>query len=460
MQHPRGNFFPNPQAPGAVPRGAAGMDHPSPSVPGLSGILVFLLLSSAAPCPAWDPGGGPASHPPVPAGSLRAEASTVDGLSAGLDLSAGASRLSARLSAEPGTAPSLEIGGSGPLWAAGPVRHQGLARVLDDPGADAYLFTGAWQKPLALDFDSSSFGAFLGREAGFWIQDAREPRMGLWAGTTGDRGIVAGAAFAGSLLPAEAGFDPWFSEDPARPARLLAAGAVWGGYRFRDGMALACAALSEEDRGDRGWAVRAEWELSAKNFLWSGRLSGSSPGWKGLGGEGADAWEVRTDALWTLRPRFRLEGRLRAGADPDGNPDWEALARASRSGPRGRWGLELAGSDAESDPPLRLEPALWAGYEGRAVRAAARMSQVREGLVLTRTEVSASLGLGRPSLPELRLEGARRWTPEGPCWKAGAALEIPASRGAWTVRAGTPGWTPDSAPLPWELAFSLRSRFP
>jgi|GEM_PF-5208297 len=457
---PGSTFFPNPQAPGAVLRGAAGMDHRIPSGPGLSGILAFLLLAPAVPCSAGDPGGGPASQPPVPEGFLRAEASTVDGLAAGLDLSAGASRLSARLTAEPGAAPSLRIGASGPIWAAGPVRHQGLARVLDDPCADAYLLTEAWQKPLALDFDSSSFGAFLGREAGFWAQDAREPRMGLWAGTAGDRGIFAGAAFAGALLPAEAGFDSWFSEEPSRSSRLLAAGLAWAGYRFPDGGVFACAALSEEDRGDRGWAARAEWDLSAKDLLWSGRLSCASPGWKGLGGEGADPWEVRTDAAWMVRPRLRLEGRLRAGLGPDGIPDWESLGRAAWNGRTWNWGTELGGCDSALEPPLRLDPAVWAGWEGKAVRTTVRASWVTEGADLTRTEVSASLALGSSKRPGLRLEGARRWTIDGPYWKAAAVLEIPGAQGAWTARTGTSEWAKDGSAVLWELAVALRSRFP
>lgn len=457
---PGSTFFSNPQAPGAVVRGAAGMDHPLLSGPGLSGIMAFLLLAPAAPSSAWDPGGGSASNPPVPEGSLRAEASTVDGLAAGLDLSAGASRLSARLAAEPGTAPSLRIGGSGPIWAAGPVRHQGLARVLDDPGADTYFLTGAWLRPLVLDFDSPGYGAFIGGSAGAWVQDSEVPRIGIWAGSEGHAGFMAGAAAALALLSPEGGFDSWFSDEPAVSGRLLAAGLAWAGYRFPGGGVFACAALSEEDRGGQGWAARAEWELSAKGLLWSGRLSCASPGWKGLGGEGADPWEVRTDAAWIVRPRLRLEGRLRAGLGPDMIPDWESLGRAAWNGRIWNWGTELGGCDSAREPPLRLDPALWAGYRGRALRASARASWVWEGGCLTRTEASASLDLGLPRSPGLRLEGARRWTIDGLYWKAAAILELPSARGAWTARAGTSEWAEDGSAVLWELAVALRSRFP
>jgi hypothetical protein len=399
---------------------------------------------------------------PVPGFSAvqGVEASTRDGWSSALDLSLGSSRLALRFTLAPGESPVARIGTTGPLWTAGPVRHAGLSRVLADPCADAYLFAGAWLRPLVLDFDAHGYGAFAGDSVGAWIQDADAPRLGFWAGTANSEGFLAGAAAALSLLPPEGGFDSWFVEEPPEPARLLAAGLVWAGYGFPTGRAIAAGAVSEEDRGGRGWAVRAEGEYGRRGFRASGRLSSASPGWRGLDGEEADRWEVRADASWAVLPRLRMEGRARVGQDPDCNPDWEALARGSWNGTVWSWGAELGACDAARLPPVRWDPAIWAGFEAGAVRTSARASWVREGEDLTRTEVSAVLDLGQPRRPSLRLEGARRWTYEGPCWKASAALEIPAARGSWTARAGTSGWAEDGEAPPWELSLAFRSRFP
>lgn len=432
------------------------MNISSPSPVRAAGLILWILALPAV-SPAESPDG---SSVPRPSADLRAEASTLDGFTAALDLAAGPARLSARLSALPGEAMEARIGSSGPLWTAGPVRHSGLARVLADPCADAYLFTGAWGRPLVLDFDAPGYGAFAGGSAGVWAQDADAPRLGLWAGTPEDRGFLAGAAAAAALLPAEGRFDSWFSEEPAVPARLLAAGMAWIGYAAASGRVLAAAALSEEDRGGRGWAVRGEAEHAWGTLRWSGRISAASPGWRGLGGDAADRWELRSDASWAAGPRFRLEGRARAGIGPDGTPDWESLGRAAWVGKAWNWGTELGACDSDRRPPLRLDPALWAGFRGTTVGCSGRASWVSEGPDLTRTEVSASLELAPPRLPSLRLEGSRRWTADGPYWKAAAILEVPAARGSWTARAGTSGWAEDGAAPPWELSFALGSRFP
>ncbi|HRZ90399.1 MAG TPA: hypothetical protein P5117_13040, partial [Spirochaetia bacterium] len=401
------------------------------------GLLSFVLAAFPSPAPAEPPGGGSA---PGPTAALRAEASSRDGFSSALDLSIGAARLALRLSSAPGESPEARIGTTGPFWTAGPVRHSGLARVLADPCADAYLFTGTWRKPLALDFDARGYGAFAGDSVGVWFQDARAPRLGFWAGTAGSEGILAGGAAALSLLPPGGGFESWFAPEVPAPARLLAAGMVWAGYGFPAGRVIAAGAVSEEDRGGRGWAVRAEGEWGRRGFCASGRISSASPGWRGLDGDAADRWELRTDASWAVMPRFRLEGRARIGQDPDCGLDWDALARGSWNGKVWTWGAELGACDSARLPPVRLDPAVWAGYETRTVRASARASWVREGADLTRTEVSAALDLGIPRKPGLRLEGARRWTVEGPNWKASATLEVPTARGAWTARAGTSDW--------------------
>lgn len=419
----------------------------------LSGVLAVVPLSVCAEAPE-----GPSAL--RPSAALRAEASSRDGFASALDLSAGAARLSLRVMAEPGEAPEFRIGTAGPLWTAGPVRHAGLARVLADPCADTYLFVGVWMRPLVLDFDSTRYGAFAGSSAGVWYQDAAAPRMGVWAGTAEDQGLLAGAAAAAALLPAASRFDSWFSEEPAVPARLLAAGMAWIGYSAPAGRVLAAAAVSEEDRGVRGWACRAEAEYRRRGLGLNGRISGASEGWRGLDGTEADRWEARADASWAVLPHFLLEGRARIGQDPDCGLDWEALGRASWTGKVWRWGAELGGCDADRPLPVRLDPAVRAGYEAGAVRSSARASWVLEGADLTRTEVSAALDLGLPGNPGVRLEGARRWTKDGPSWKISAALEVPAARGSWTARAGTSGWAEDGEAVPWELSFVLRSRFP
>ncbi|MCK7483145.1 MAG: hypothetical protein M0C28_43385 [Candidatus Moduliflexus flocculans] len=349
------------------------------------------------------------------------------------------------LGRSPGRPQSLEIGGSGPLWAAGPVRHQGLARVLDDPGADAYLFTGAWRKPLALDFDSRGSGpSWVGRRVS-GSRTPGNPGMGLWAGTAGDRGDCRGRR------PAPAPFFPRRpASTPGSPRTRPGPPGSWPpGRSGRDtgsrtaGRSLRGPCPRRIEETGAGPSGRSG-SCRAKDFLWSGRLSGSSPGWKGLGGEGGGCLGD---------PDRRAPGPCgpgsawRAGCAPaqtrtgirTGRP-WPGRPAAAA---RERWGLELEGSDAESDPPLRLEPALWAGYEGQAVRAAARMSRVREGAwSLTRTEVSASLGLGRfPSRSFAWREpggGPRkvRAGRPGPRWRSLQA----GARGR--VRAGTPEWDP------------------
>ena len=418
--------------------------------------LAALAPTVFAGTPDLETGSGLAVRPV----SIRAEASTAEGFSSALDLRAGNARLSARLEAGPGTAPGLRLGFSGPLLAAGPSRHSGLSRFLDDPCADAYLFSGSWQRPLTLDFDSRRFGAFVGRAAGIWALDADAPRLGIWAGTAREKGILAGIAAACSLLPEDTDFDSWFSEEPAVGARLLAAGIAWAGWESEDCRLLTAVACSEEDRAGRGWAGRVEWEYSAQAFRTSGRLSCASRGWKGLGGQRADPWEVRGDAGWTPLARLRLAGRGRFGIGPDGVPDWDALARLTRSGRSWTWGAELEASDASARPPVRLDPALWAGWSGDAVRVAVRASWVREGTDHTRTEVSAELALGTSKTPSLRPEGALRWTPEGSSWRAGACLEFPAPSGSWSVRFGTIDWAAGAVDVPWELVFALRSRLP
>ena len=101
----------------------------SPSTVRAAGLILWILALPAV-SPAESPDG---SSVPRPSADLRAEASTLDGFTAALDLAAGPARLSARLSALPGEAMEARIGSSGPLWTAGPVRHSGLARVLAKP---------------------------------------------------------------------------------------------------------------------------------------------------------------------------------------------------------------------------------------------------------------------------------------------------------------------------------------
>lgn len=449
-------FSQNPQASRPAPGGAADMNISSPSPVRAAGLILWILVLSA-PASTESPDG---SSAPRPSADLRAEASTREGCTAALDLAAGSARLSARLSAVPGESPEARIGTTGPLWTAGPVRHSGLARLLADPCADAYLFTGAGWKPLVLDFDARGYGFFAGDSVGVWIQDADAPRMGFWAGTARNQGILAGAGAALSLLPPKGGFDSWFAPEVPLPARPLAAGTAWAGYGFPAGRVIAAGVVSQEDRGARGWAVRAEGDWGRRGFSASGRVSSASPGWRGLDGEAADRWEARADVSWVVLPRFRLEGRARVGQDPDCGSDWEALGRASWNGRVWRWGAELGSCDAARFPPIRLDPAVWAGFERNTVRTAVRASWVREGPDLTRTEVSAALDLKLPRAPGFRLEGARRWTIEGPFWKASVDLGIPTARCAWAVRAGTGGWRADGAPVSWEAAVSLRCRVP
>ncbi|HSV55704.1 MAG TPA: hypothetical protein VLH39_01165, partial [Magnetospirillaceae bacterium] len=297
-----------------------------------------------------------ARHPgrAAPGGSLRASFSTSDGYSAAMDFLSGAARIAAVLSAEPGARPEIRLGASGPLGVAGPCRNIGLARFLEDPGADSYLFEDAWPKPLAMDLDSGWYGACVGRAAGIWVLDAKAPRLGIWAGTGEGYGILAGAAAAASILPADPDFDTWFSEDPVLPARVLASGSAWLGYCFETGRVLAAAARSEEDRGVSGWAVRVEGQLRGRRVRWGWRASAVSTGWKGLGGRDADPWELRADASWAPMPRLRLEGRFRAWAAqydaPTGGVGWEAQGRAGRSGSVWDWGAELEASNTPGDP--------------------------------------------------------------------------------------------------------------
>lgn len=420
-----------------------------------AGILAWVLAVS-----------GPSALGETPSGeaglsaALRAEASTAEGLGADVTLSKGAARFLLRAAAEPGSAPDLRLGTAGPLWTAGPSRHSGPARVLADPCADAYLVSEAWPRPLVLDMDAPGYGAFAGGSAGAWIQDAEAPRAGIWGGREADRGFLAGAAAAASLLPAEGGFDAWFSEEPGKPARLLAAALAWAGWSAPEGRAVAAAAVSEEDRGGRGGAFRAEGEWGRKEFRWTGRVSAASPAWRGLEGTGADLWEVRTDVSWALSPRLRLEGRIRAGRDSCGVPDWESRIRASWNVRTWRWGVEADGSDSGAEPPLRLEPAAWAGYEGPSFRASGRVSWVTEGSALSRAELLGSLSFRGSRHPGFRLEGGRRREPEGGSWKASAVLDLPADRGTWTVRAGTTGWIRDGTGIPAEFSFCLRARVP
>ena len=447
----------NPQALSPLPRGVPDMAYS-----GLIRLRVLGLFACAfgvfpVPFSAESQDRGAA---PQPSAALRAETSFRGGFKSALELSSGAARLTVRLTADPGDAPEAKAGTSGPLWVAGPVRHSGTARVLADPCADAYLFTGSWTRPLVLDFDSRYYGVFAGGSAGAWFQGASAPRMGIWAGTEEKRGFEIGAAAAVSLQPASGGFDSWFEEKPPVPERLLAAGVVWAGYEFPAGGMIAAAAVSEEDRGGRGWAFRAEGDYESRRFRANGRVSGASAGWRGLGGNRADRWEVRTDASWLIQRRLRLDGRLRLGQDPEESPNWETLIRVFQDGGVWRWGAELGGCDSSRDLPVRLDPAVWAAREGKAVRTTVRVSWVAEGADLTRTEISASLVLGSSIRPDLRLEGARRWTTEGFYWKAASVLEIPGPRGAWTARAGTGTWVQDGASVPWELAFALRYRLP
>ncbi len=451
-----------PQASEPVPGGVEGMAYhilERLRFLGFAALLQFLSIAAVGtevPIPG-SPGRPPSARPSA---ALRAQASSLDGWASALDLSAGTARFSFRLSGESGKAPEAKAGTSGVLWVAGPVRHSGTARVLADPCADSYLFTGSRMRPLVLDFDSPYYGAFAGSAAGVWYQDAAVPRMGVWAGKEGEEGLYFGAAAALSCLPETGGYDSWFEEEPPAPERLLAAGMAWAGIGFPTGGLVAAAAVSEEDRGGLGWAFRAEGEYGGRRFRASGRFSGASAGWRGLAGTRADLWEARADASWSIESRLRLEGRLRVGRDADGIPDWETLIRIFREGRTWRWGAELGGCDSSRDPPVRLDPSVWVGREGQAVRTSLRASWVSEGAGLTRTELSSSWVLGTPGSPNLRLEGARRWTTEGPYWKAAAAMEIPGARGAWTARAGTGTWTRDGAPATWELAVSLRYRVP
>lgn len=365
-----------------------------------------------------------------------------------------------RMLCETGAPPRILAGWSGPLLTAGPVRHAGLAQMLSDPCADAYLFDGAWHKPVALDFDSKRRGFFLGDAAGFWALDAEAPRLGAWAGRVGDGGALFGCAAACSVLPARERLDAWFSSEPLVPRRLCAAGLVWAGWGWPSGKILAAAARSEEDLGGQGWSARAEAEGDAGALRWSGRVSGASPGWRGLGGQEADRWEVRTDVSWLLPSRTRLEGRFRTGVTEDGIPDWEALARAAWTGKAWNLGAEAQASDSPESPFLKLEGGIGAGYETGSMRTSVWASWAREGGAPSRAELSGSLALGGTGRPRLRLEGAGRRTAEGAQWKAGLCLDLPSATGSYTVRFASGDWTEITEEPRWEAEFFLRARFP
>ncbi len=389
--------------------------------------------------------------------SLGMEAGT-EGYAADLGLTAGMTLFRFGLSAVPGRGPEARFGLRGPLLVAGPARSGGILRFLRDPGADGYLFSGTWRRPLALDMDSGRTGVCMGDAAGAWFLEAEAPSMGLWAGTPGEAGPIAGLAAAGSLLPRSRGYDAWFSGEDARPGRLAAAGAAWAGYGFSGGRILAAAAYSEEDLGGRGWAARGEAEYRRREFRWSARFSFASPGWRGLDGEKADLWEARADISGFVPPGIRLESRCRAGRTGQGDADWEGMVRATWVGRPWRFQAGLGGSDSDSEPPLRLEPNLRVEYEARALRLAADAGCRVEGKGLARAEVSASLGVGKARSFRLSLEAARRWTAEEGCWKARARAELPCPAGEFHVTLGTEDWTPGSGGPGTVLEFGLRAR--
>lgn len=391
--------------------------------------------------------------------SVNFDASSSDGLSARMDLEAGDSKISLKILSEPDSAPILRFGFTSPLAVAGPARQTGVLRMLVDPCADAYIFGGDSPQPVVLDLSMERYGFSLGDTAGIWALDADAPRMGIWAGSLRDAGLLLGGAAACSLLPADADFDAWFSDAPALPRRLLAASMVWAGYSFPGCRFLLAAALSEEDRGGRGWSARGEGELERKGFRWSLRFSLASAEWKGLGGDAADPWEARSDLSWLLASRLRLEGRVRAAFDGDGEADWETLARATWNGKVWRWKASLGGADSEDAPYIELRPEAYVEREKGGLRLFVRSGCVAEGAYLIRTEISSGFVLGGTKSARFFLEGSYRWEAEGDSWKARARLEVPSEAGSYTISFGTEDWTARTGEATqWELGVALRAR--
>lgn len=367
--------------------------------------------------------------------------------------------MSMKLLAEPGAIPRLLLGAASPLVVAGPARQTGVLRVLTDPCADAYLFGEGSPKPLALDLSGARYGVSLGESAGIWALEAEAPRMGMWAGSARGAGFLWGCAAACSLLPAEDPGDSWFSEEPAVSSRLLASGMAWVGYEYPGGRTVIAAALSEEDRGGRGWSARGEGEFERRGVRWKGRLSAASGGWKGLDGEGADPWEARGDVSWLLAPCLRLEGRARAGVEEAGDADWEALARAAWNGKTWRWKASLEGSDSEEASRVELGSEAYIEREAGALRAFVRARCVAEGAALALLEISPGFVLGRQKTARLSWEGAYRREADGDSWKTVARLEIPSEAGGFSLSLGTADWSRPAEESPvWECEVSLKAR--
>lgn len=367
--------------------------------------------------------------------------------------------MSLKLLAEPGTVPRLLLGAASPLVVAGPARQTGALRVFVDPCADAYLFGEDSPKPLALDLSGARYGVSLGESAGIWALEADAPRVGMWAGSARGAEFLWGCAAACSVLPAEDQGDTWFSEEPAVSSRLLASGMAWVGYEYPRGKTVIAAALSEEDRGGRGWSARGEGEFEYRGFRWKGRFSAASGSWKGLDGEGADPWEARGDVSWLLAPCLRLECRVRAGVEDAGEADWEAFARADWNGKTWRWKASLEAVDSEDASHIELGSEAYVEREAGALRAFVRTRCVAGGADLVRLEISPGFVLGRLKTARLSWEGAYRREAAGDSWKTVARLEIPSEAGSFSLSFGTADWSRPAAESPvWEYKVSLKAR--